>query len=117
MEEKEERLRSLASIQRIVALKPIPEADRIECATVLGWECVVKKGEFKVGDLGVYFEIDSLVPEIPTFEFLRSKKFRVKTCKMKGQLAQGLMLPMSLFPDLTTIEGTDVTDVLGGQEV
>ena len=44
-------MRQLASIQRIVDLQPIPNADKIETATVLGWKCVVKKGEFKTGDL------------------------------------------------------------------
>ena len=47
-------MRKLASIQKIKSLEPIPEADAIEKATVLGWQLVVKKGEFKTGDLVVY---------------------------------------------------------------
>jgi RNA ligase (TIGR02306 family) len=57
--------RKLASIQRIINLTPIDGADAIETATILGWSVVVKKGEFKIGDLCVYFEIDSLLPFKP----------------------------------------------------
>ena len=81
-------MRNLASIQKISKLEPIPNADTIEKATVLGWELVVKKGEFKEGDLCVYCEIDSVLPERPEFEFLRTKKFRIKTIKFKGQISQ-----------------------------
>lgn len=44
-------MRTLASVQRISHLEPIPEAENIQKATVLGWSVVVKKQEFKVGDL------------------------------------------------------------------
>jgi RNA ligase (TIGR02306 family) len=108
--------RKLASIQRVVELFPIPGADFIEGCRVLGWEFVVKKGEFKAGDLGVFFEIDSLLPEKPEFEFLKSKKYRIKTAKFKSQVSQGLMLPFSCitYADLSSYkEGDDVTDLLG----
>jgi hypothetical protein len=87
----------------------------IEVATVLGWKCVVsKKDNFQVGDMVVYFEIDSIVPEKPEFEFLRSRKFRIKTIKLKQQISQGLIMPLSILPKATLIfEGSDVTDVLG----
>ena len=55
-------MRQLASIQRIKALEPIENADAIVRATVLGWQLVVKKGEFQVGDLCIYCEIDCLMP-------------------------------------------------------
>ena len=68
--------RKLASIQYIHDITPIEGADRIELAHVLGWQCVVKKGEFKVGDRGVYFEIDSFLPVKEQFEFLRPSCFK-----------------------------------------
>lgn len=55
--------RQLATIQRIAALTPIEGADKIEVASVLGWKVVVKKGDFKVGDLCVFAEIDSILPD------------------------------------------------------
>ena len=54
--------RKLVSVQYVHDVSPIPGANRIELAHVLGWQCVVKKGQFKKGDLGVYFEIDSFLP-------------------------------------------------------
>lgn len=105
--------RNLASIQKVITLTPIPNADKIEVATILGWNCVVKKGEFNVGDWGVYFEIDSIVPSIPVFEFMKERKYRVRTIKLRGAVSQGLFLPLSSFPEIKKPkEGQDVTELL-----
>jgi len=72
-------MRKLASIQLIRSLEAIDGADAIEKATVLGWQLVVKKGEFQVGDLCVYCEIDSLMPERPEFGFLKPTVPIIKT--------------------------------------
>lgn len=116
--------RKLASIQRIWKIEPIEGADRIELAYVLGWRCVVNKDQFKPMDLAVYFEIDSFLPVCPVFEFLRASSYRktdimgegfhLKTQKFRGQVSQGLLLPVSNFSELTTnIEpGADVTEIL-----
>ena len=111
-------MRKLASIQKIKSLTPIPSADRIELARVLGWKCVVKKGEFKVGDKCVYIEIDSIPPsDNPVFDFLKhsnGKMDRVKTIKLRGQVSQGLAMPVNLFDGLEKYNvGDDVTKVLG----
>lgn len=106
--------RKLASIQIIKDLQPIANADAIEVATVLGWKCVVKKGEFKVGDKCIYIEIDSILPDIPEFEFLKKNKLRVRTVRLRGQVSQGLALPISYLPNITDKdvieEGGDVTE-------
>ena len=93
-------MRKLASIQEILRLDPIPDADRIEKATILGWEVVVKKGEFNVGDKCIYCEIDSVMPDWPVFEFLRNKKFRIKTQKLRGIYSQGICFPLSLIREI-----------------
>lgn len=105
--------RKLASIQVVRNLKPIKDADKIECAEILGWEVVVKKDEFKMGDLVVYIEIDSIVPDKPEFEFLRDRKFRVRTIKLRGQVSQGLVLPLSILPKGNYKEDDDVTEIIG----
>ena len=105
--------RKLASVQRILALDPIPNADKIEKATILGWEVVVAKQEsFKVNDLVVYIEVDSIVPDRPEFEFLKDRKFRIRTIKLKKQVSQGLVMPLSILPKKNYKEGDDVTAVL-----
>lgn len=107
-------MRQLASIREISDIRPIPGADRIVVAQVDGWECVVQKDEFHVGDRIVYVEVDSVVPERPEFEFLRDRKFRVRTIKLRGQVSQGLVLPLSILPDgAPTNLGADVTGALG----
>jgi RNA ligase (TIGR02306 family) len=117
--------RKLASIQKILKLEKHENADTLEVARVLGWQCIVKKGEFKEGELIVYLEVDSLCPELPEFEWLRDKKFRIKTIKLRGQFSQGLILPVSIldgkkFPEDTREnpiyewkEGQEVTTLLG----
>lgn len=90
--------RKLASIQRISSLSPIDGAEKILKATVLGWELVVAKADnFKVGDLVVYCEVDSVLPPKPEFEFLRERKFRIKTIKLKGQVSTGIIFPLTIL--------------------
>jgi len=106
--------RTLASIQRISEIVPIEGADRIELAKVLGWQVVVKKGQFKPNDLCVYIEIDSIVPDKPCFEFMRDRKFHVKTIKLRGVLSQGLIMPLADVGLTGTYkEGENVTNILG----
>lgn len=105
-------MRQLATIREIASIYPIKGADRIEVARIDGWECVVKRGEFQAGEQIVYIEVDSIVPERPEFEFLRDRKFRVRTIKLRGQVSQGLALPLSILPEGNYPTGTDVTDVL-----
>jgi RNA ligase (TIGR02306 family) len=111
--------RKLASIQIINDLQPIPGADAILKATVLGWECVVKKDEFKVGDECVYFEIDSILPVADWNAHLRKgsdahKPLRVKTIRLRGQLSQGLALPTTLIKEeIHLCVGMDVTELVG----
>ena len=111
-------MRQLATIQKIEELRPIEGADAIECARVLGWELVVKKGQFKVGDLCVYCEIDSILPaDNPHFAFLEGK--RIKTVKLRGQISQGIAFGLEVLPSLEEFYhdgvdpvGTDCTEHL-----
>lgn len=132
-------MRELATLQEIAEVQPIEGADAIEKVRVKEWWCVAKKGEFKTGDKCVYFEIDSLLPDSnPAFAFLdkgRKKKmeldgkvytgFRLKTVKLRGQISQGLALPLATlfngdfeYPTTSlTLEdwttGTDISELLG----
>lgn len=108
--------RALAHVEKIEWIRPIEGADNIELIGVLGWVCIAKKGEFNVGDMAVYIEIDSKCPETDErFAFLANKKFKVKTMKL-GKfkvISQGLALPLSLFPELQDRNiGDDVTEAL-----
>lgn len=96
-------MRKLASVRKISEISPIPNADAIEVATVDGWKVVVKKGEYEVGDLCIYLEIDSWVPhalapfltkgtEPKTYEGVQGN--RLRTVKLRGQVSQGLVLPL-----------------------
>lgn len=106
-------MRKLASIQRILSLKPIEGADKIEVATCLGWHVVVQKGLYKVGDPVIYVEVDSILPEKPEFEFMRPRHFKVKTIKLRGQVSQGMVFPLSFLNGETYPINYDVTDILG----
>jgi RNA ligase (TIGR02306 family) len=95
-------MRKLATIQRITNLTPIPDADKIEVAQVLGWKVVVKKGEFHVGSLVVYCEIDSLLPkDREEFEFLKHNNYRIRTVKLRGQVSQGICFPLDILNNNT----------------
>lgn len=105
--------RKLASIQKISDIKPIPDKDRIVLATVCGWQVIVQKDQFDIGDLCVFCEIDSVLPEKPEFEFLRKNNFRIKTMKMANTISQGICFPLSILPEKNWKENDDVTNVIG----
>jgi len=117
-------MRKLATIRKIDAVAPIDGADAIECAIIGGWKVVVKKGEFAVGDHAIYCEIDSWIPtELAPFlskgkeprEFEGIKGERLRTIKLRGQLSQGLLLPLGIGVfDVNAVleEGTDVSEHL-----
>lgn len=139
-------MRKLATVQKIAELRPIDGANAIEVARINGWDIVVKKGDFKVGEMVVFCEVDSFLPIQPEYEFLRKSSykkmsdgtegFRLRTIRLRGQLSQGLIIPLNsvfnilqlnqekyisgvygvhnheLYPD-QIYEGLDVTDLLG----
>jgi RNA ligase (TIGR02306 family) len=102
-------MRKLATVRKIDALEPIDGADLIETATIGGWKVVVKKGEFSVGQLAVYFEIDSWIPNaLAPFltsenkeprEYNDIKGERLRTVRLRKQLSQGLLLPINVVYD------------------
>lgn len=107
----------LALISRIVGRTSIEGADSIESVRVLGWNCVAKKEEFRVGDLCVYFVIGSIFPsDYERTLFLKDKP--LKTKRMLGTLSQGLVAPLSWLEDFGRnpadfVEGDDVTSLFG----
>ena len=111
--------RKLASIQKIKAIRPIEGADRIEVAQVLNWDCVVSKGQYHVGDLVIYFEIDSLLPDIPAFEFLKKSawsqklnKYKISTHKFRNQISQGLVMPVTQLREIyNSINKTSISSI------
>lgn len=105
-------MRKLATVREVSDIMPIEGADFIELAQVDGWQCIVKKGEFQPGDYGVYFEIDSALKAADDkYEFLRKggtkmlplpdggqrEVIRIRTMKMRGNISQGLLLPVDTF--------------------
>jgi RNA ligase (TIGR02306 family) len=118
-------MRKLVTLQRIAEIKPIEGADLIEAVRIQGWWCVSKKGEFNVGSPCLYFEVDSVLPMESRYEFLRKSSYvkkdwiegyRLKTVRLKGQISQGLALPVDIFfpePGRPTELGMDLTEVLG----
>ena len=110
--------RKLASIQRIINIEPIEGADAIMKATVLGWSVVIRKDEYKIGDLCVYVEIDSILPDRPEFEFMKARSSRVRTVKLRGQVSQGICFPLSILDNTNItlaemVEDLDVTEAVG----
>jgi RNA ligase (TIGR02306 family) len=126
--------RKLASIKQIDEIKEIEGADKIEVAQIGGWNVVVEKNKYKKDELIIFCEIDSLLPlDNPAWAFLEGRSaprsvtidgkvytgYKLKSIRLKGQLSQGLVLPLSVIPvtdmnlgDLLRI-GDDVSEVLG----
>lgn len=121
-------MRKLVSVRKIDEVQPIEKADRVEKVRLGGWWCVVSKDyHFKAGDLCYYYEVDSLIPLKSCYLFLEIncakeitlingtlyEGYRLRTKTFRGVTSQGLVLPLSYFPEIQTTEGQDVTDLLG----
>jgi RNA ligase (TIGR02306 family) len=126
-------MRKMASIRVINDIRLIPGADAIECAVVGGWNVVVKKGEFTVGDLTIFCEIDGWIPhELAPFlskgqaprEYNGVQGERLRTVKLRGQVSQGLLIAGTICPSGLMVhradstahifqEGDDVSEWLG----
>ena len=107
--------RALAYTTRCGKISPIPNADNIDLMAVNGWKVIIKKGEFKEGDLCVFFEIDSKLPQCEWSEFMSKKHYKVKSMKLNkfNVISQGLALPLDVFGlDMPQEENVDVTDLL-----
>ena len=107
--------RQLAYVVAIDEIRPIPNYDRVEYARVGGWWVIIRKDQFKVGDLAIYIEVDARVPEKEPFMFLEKRNFKVKTLKMCGVISQGLLMsPEDFGWKAETLEvGTFLTEKLG----
>lgn len=117
--------RKLASVRTIDLIVPHKNADRLEVAILGGWPVVVRKGEFKAGDLVVFCEVDCLLPPRPEYDFLEkscshtepdgTEWYRIRTVRLRGQLSQGIVLPLTILPEeLRGLPGgAAVTDFLG----
>lgn len=124
--------RVMARVVRVDVINPIEGADKIDLAQIGGWKVVVKKDEFQVGQLAVYCEIDSWIPHSVAPFLTKEGQFpkvynsvegqRLRTVKLRGQISQGLLLPMSLRGSDGLVvgalfnEGDDVTEFLGIQK-
>jgi RNA ligase (TIGR02306 family) len=128
-------IRKLVSVQKIIDIRPIPGANLISAYKVQGWWVVDQINKYSIGDLVLYAEIDSWIPTTVA-PFLSKNKApreyfgvlgeRLRTVRLKGQLSQGLLIPITIFTNFNSgldyqsyidlIEGDDVTKYLGVQQ-
>lgn len=126
--------RKLATVETIIGKTPIPNSDNIELITLRGWNVVVKRETYNIGDSCVYCEIDSIIPEkiLKKYGFwdvernvglLNGKEGnRVKTKKIRGALSQGIVLPVKILDDDDVLVASEsrvennVTNILGIQK-
>jgi len=118
-------MNKLATIEKVKNVRQHPNADRLKLANVNEYQVVTAAADLEDGDLVVYFSIDSILPELPIFDFMKPHKYRVKMAKLRGEVSNGLIIPLSEFiqthkeftdilknePD-EKIEGYDVSEIL-----
>jgi RNA ligase (TIGR02306 family) len=113
----------VATIEYIKDIQPHPNADKMDIAIVKGWKVCIKKNEYKIGDLCIYVNTDTELKECSQYEFLRNKNFRIKPIKLRGQLSEGIIFPISLLKEFghdvivlnENVEGTDVSEFIGAK--
>lgn len=113
--------RILSYVEQISEVKPIDNSDNLELLSIRGWKVVAKKGDFSPGDLCVYFEIDSVLPPLPIFDFLKPRGYKVKSIKLRGQLSQGLAIPINDIKEFFDIDisklGESLDHIIGVKHI
>ncbi len=115
-------MRKLATVRKVLEAKIHPNADKLGIYIIDGWQVIDQKEKYVSGDEVIYLEIDSFLPLKEEFEFLRKTSFkkmgvyegfRLKTIRLRGELSQGMILPMSYLPEGRYDIGQDVSELLG----
>lgn len=105
---------SLATIERVNNVSCHLKADRLEIVFILNVPTVIRKGQFKTGDLGVFCKVESVMPPKPEFEFLKVNGYRIRKTMICGAWSYGILFPLSILPETYKVNlGDDVTDILG----
>lgn len=112
----------IASIEKVVNIEPHPNADLLEIVKVLGFQCITSKGLYSIGELVIFIQPDSILPETEWAEGYRKySPTRIKACKLRGQWSEGIIVPISVYEDATVpmpsgwlhVVGTDASGRLG----
>lgn len=98
----------------VVPVKLIPHenSDNLSIVYIKGWQCIVRTEEFKDVELGAYLPIDSIVPQTEEWEFMKERKYRIRTIRLRGLISQGMLIPARE----NWVEGQDVTEELKVQK-
>lgn len=114
----------------IADILPHNNADKLEIIRIDGYQCVVQKGTFKPGDLAVYIQPDSVVPQTEPFRFIwgpyaepgpdetlievPERRRRITVRKFRGEYSEGLLLPITDFPEMKDVNvGDDAAELIG----
>ena len=94
-------MNQLATVEVIHSFETHTNADSLELAKVLGFQVVVKKGQFKDGEIVVFIWPDTLCAVAEWNKFLAKddsgKPVRIKSCKLRGEFSTGLVVPYSVL--------------------
>lgn len=91
-------------VVRIDEIVPHPNADRLLIAKVKGWQTIIPKDKFEVGDIAVYFPVDSVLPpELEAQLFgvdakIKLTKGRIKAIKIRSFISQGMLEAVGRLP-------------------
>jgi RNA ligase (TIGR02306 family) len=109
---------SVCFVGKVTEIKPIEGADNIELVVVNGWNCISKKGEYKVKDLAVIATTDAVLEQafsdsMGVTNYLR-KGGRVRTIKLRGVYSECLIIPYTQWILTEELgEGKDMMNILG----
>lgn len=107
---------SVCYIATINEVKVIEGADNIELAIAGGWNCIIQKGQYALGDLVLIATTDAVIPRklsdnLNVSNYLR-KGQRVRTIKLRGVYSECLIIPINFIPDKYRYEGADCMELM-----
>jgi len=115
-----------ATIEKIDKITIHPNADRLELAQILGFQCVVQKGLYKGGETIIYIRPDAILPiEKWTEDYRKYSPKRIKAVKLRDEWSEGIIVPFGILPEETQAKisyvfapdgdgiGADVSEIIG----
>lgn len=117
-------MKKIATIEQIREITPHPNADKLVLAKVLGYTAIIPKDMYAAGDVIIFVQPDSVLPEDREWavEYRKYAPKRIKAIKLRGIFSEGLILPFSVVVpnlkedsdfDLMSNIGVDVSELLG----
>ena len=113
--------RKLASVQKITSITPLETKNKVQKATLLGWNVLVEANKYNEGEKVIYFEADALLPAKKNWtKGIKPKNLIIKSSKQYKNVFHGAIMKLDTLLKVENFnlkledlnEGFDLTEIM-----